>query len=83
MIEVACFAVDENLHSQGYGSKLLKFCEKEAKSQNIYDLFILTTQSEHWFIEKGFKVANKNLIPRHRKKIYQKERNSKFLSKKI
>jgi len=83
MIEVACFAVDENLHSQGYGSKLLKFCEKEAKSQNIYDLFILTTQSEHWFIEKGFKVANKNLMPRHRKKIYQKERNSKFLSKKI
>jgi amino-acid N-acetyltransferase len=83
MIEVACFAIDSNFYNQGYGSKLLKFCEKEAKKQNTNHLFILTTQSEHWFMEKGFKVENKDLMPINRKKIYQIERNSKFLTKNI
>ncbi len=83
MIEVACFAIDSNFYNQGYGSKLLKFCEKEAKEKNTNHLFILTTQSEHWFMEKGFKVENKDLMPINRKKIYQIERNSKFLTKNI
>lgn len=82
-VEIACFAIDSNFHNQGFGSKLIKFCEKKAKTHDVNEIFILTTQSEHWFIEKGFKVDDKELMPKKRKIIYQLERNSKFLTKKI
>jgi len=83
MIEVGCFAIDSNYQNQGYGSKLLKFCEKEVQKLNGNSIFILTTQSEHWFLEKGFQLNNKDLIPSAREKNYEVERNSKFFTKKL
>ncbi|MEK9932188.1 MAG: amino-acid N-acetyltransferase [Methylophilaceae bacterium] len=83
MIEIACFAIDKHYYNQGYGSKLLNYCEKEARRRQVDTAFILTTQSEHWFLEKGFQLTDKEYMPENRKKIYQAERNSKFLSKKI
>lgn len=83
MTEIACFAIHTNYQNQGYGKKLLNYCEKQIKKSNVEYAFIFTTQSEHWFIEKGFSEANKNLMPDERRKIYQAERNSKFFSKKL
>ena len=81
MIEIACFVIHPNYQRLGYGEKLLKFCEKKIKDMNIKSIFVLTTQSEHWFVEKGFNLSNKKLMPHRQKNIYDIERNSKFFTK--
>jgi amino-acid N-acetyltransferase len=83
IIEVACFAIHAKYQNLGYGKKLLKFCEKTALDKNIKNLFILTTQSEHWFIENNFSVADKKIMPEERKKTYTSERNSKYFTKRL
>ena len=37
----------------------------------------------HAFAEKGFKEKSKELMPTLKKKTYQSERNSKYLTKKL
>ena len=82
-LEVACFAIHDKYQNLGYGKKLLKFCEQKALNLNIKKLFILTTQSEHWFIENDFHLTDKKFIPDERKKIYTAERNSKYFTKRL
>ena len=82
-LEVACFAIHDKYQNLGYGKKLLKFCEQKALKLNIKKLFILTTQSEHWFIENDFHLTDKKFIPDERKKIYTAERNSKYFTKRL
>ena len=60
--------------------KLLNYCEKKINSRYA---FILTTQSEHWFKEKGFVETHIDSMPAERRKIYHVERNSKFFTKKL
>jgi amino-acid N-acetyltransferase len=83
IIEVACFAIHEKYQNLGYGKKLLEFCEQTALNRNIKNLFILTTQSEHWFIENNFSIADKEIMPDKRKKTYTSERNSKYFTKRL
>jgi len=83
MIEVACFAIQEKYQNQGYGKKLLKFCEGVALDKKIKQLFIFTTQSEHWFIENNFQITDKKFMPDKRKKTYTSERNSKYFTKRL
>lgn len=82
-LELASFAIDKNYQKLGFGKKLLKFCELEALKLKYNEVFILTTQSEHWFAENGFREKSKDLMPALRKKTYQSKRNSKYLTKKL
>ena len=83
MMEIACFVIHPNYQRLGYGEKLLKFCEKKIQEMGIKSIFALTTQSEHWFIEKGFNQSDKKFMPNGRNKIYDIQRNSKFLTKNL
>ena len=83
LLEVACFAIHDKYQNLGYGKKLLKFCEEKALELNIKKLFILTTQSEHWFIENNFQLTDKKFMPNARKKTYTAERNSKYFTKRL
>ena len=80
MTEISCFAIHPNYQRQGFGMKLLNYCEKKINSRYA---FILTTQSEHWFKEKGFNEAHIDSMPPERRKIYHVGRNSKFFTKKL
>ncbi|MDG2252353.1 MAG: amino-acid N-acetyltransferase [Methylophilaceae bacterium] len=80
MSEISCFAIHTNYQRQGFGMKLLNYCEKKINSRYA---FILTTQSEHWFKEKGFVETHIDSMPAERRKIYHVERNSKFFTKKL
>ena len=82
-LELASFSIEPKYQRLGFGKKLLKFCELEAKKLKYDEIFILTTQSEHWFAENGFKEKTKELMPPFKKKTYQSERNSKYLTKKL
>ena len=83
MVEIACFAIEREYQNKGYGNKLLKFCEKHTKKMGIREIFLFTTQSEHWFLEKEFISSKRDGIPIKRKKYYQTERNAKYFTKKL
>ena len=82
-LELASFSIEPKYQRLGFGKKLLKFCELEAKKLKYDEIFILTTQSEHWFAENEFKEKSKELMPTFKKETYQSERNSKYLTKKL
>jgi amino-acid N-acetyltransferase len=46
-------------------------------------VFVLTTVTDHWFIEKGFEVDSIDRLPEGKKLLYNYQRNSKVLSKRI
>ena len=44
-------------------------------------MFVLTTQTAHWFIEQGFVEASRDELPGKKKSLYNLQRNSKVFFK--
>lgn len=81
--ELACVAVHANYRKGQRGRKLLEHIEKRARQQGISELFVLTTQTSHWFQELGFDASSPDALPGERKSLYNYQRNSKVFRKKI
>jgi len=81
--ELACLAVDDAYRMSGRGDFLLNEVEKEARASSIDRLFVLTTQATHWFKERGFEDASIGDLPMERQELYNYERGSKVLIKKL
>ena len=77
--ELACLVVDENYQKSGKGEELFLYIEEQAIKQGVEKLFILTTQTAHWFLERGFIEADVNDLPVSRQEFYNYQRNSKVL----
>ncbi|GAB4129920.1 MAG: amino-acid N-acetyltransferase [Sideroxydans sp.] len=75
--ELACLAVDAQYRDRGYGEALLKHMGDVARAQKLKRLFVLTTRTAHWFIERGFKEADVNQLPKEKKALYNYQRRSK------
>ncbi|MEQ9566532.1 MAG: GNAT family N-acetyltransferase, partial [Pseudomonadales bacterium] len=56
--EIACVAVQPEFQGRGYAQKLLDLQIAKAKNLGIKNLFVLSTQATHWFIERGFREIN-------------------------
>lgn len=83
MAELSCLAVAQFAQTEGYGRAMVEYIEEEAKSLGIEQLFVLTTQTAHWFIERGFQIASLDELPKQKQKIYNHERKSKIFIKKL
>ncbi len=81
--ELACIAIDPHYQNKGYGERLLKKLEAKAAAQGFKSVFVLTTMTDHWFIEKGFKLDTVDALPDKKKRLYNFQRNSKVLHKSI
>jgi amino-acid N-acetyltransferase len=81
--EIACLAIHENYQKKGYGDQLLLSLETKAKGDGLQQVFVLTTVTDHWFLERSFKPATANDLPESRKQLYSNSRNSKVLLKSI
>jgi len=81
--EVACLAIHPDYHNDGRGKQLLSEIEKEAKHQGMDRLFVLTTQSDHWFLKNGFTEMSIDTLPVQKQSLYNYQRNSKALIKTI
>ncbi len=81
--EVACLAVHPHYQSNGRGSKMLAHLEKKAAANEANLLFVLTTQTSHWFREHGFKITKIESLPMKKRALYNYQRNSKAYSKTI
>ncbi|MGB1949552.1 MAG: amino-acid N-acetyltransferase [Marinobacter sp.] len=79
--ELSCFAVDPNYRRAGRGDDILAMVEKLARSQGIARLFVLTTQTEHWFRERGFLPSTVPELPGPKLASYNTQRNSKVFVK--
>jgi len=83
MVELACFAVHLDYQRGGHGARLLKYVEQQAVKSNMQRLFVLTTQTAHWFQERGFVEATLDCLPSNKQILYNYQRNSKVFVKKL
>ncbi|GAA5443101.1 amino-acid acetyltransferase [Microbulbifer sp. NBRC 101763] len=81
--EIACVASHPEFRGGGRGAKLMRHLERQARTLNVDELYVLTTQTEHWFIEQGFKQVAIKDLPTSRKSLYNIQRNSRILRKRI
>jgi len=81
--ELACLAVDPQYRDRGYGEAVLNHMIAVAKSQKMKKLFVLTTRTAHWFIERGFNEADVSALPAQKKSLYNYQRKSKVFVRKI
>jgi amino-acid N-acetyltransferase len=57
--------------------------QKAAKEQGINTLFVLTTRTAAWFIERGFTPAKITDLPEKKQALYNFERASQVYVKQI
>ena len=79
--ELACVAVHTDYRRDGRGESLLTQIERKARSLGLTTLFVLTTQTAHWFLERGFVRGELSTLPIQRRKLYNYQRNSKIFFK--
>ncbi len=79
--ELACLAVHPEHREWGYGEQLMKRIERRARKAGFKRLFVLTTRTEHWFVERGFRVGGVDDLPAKKRDMYNYQRRSKVLFK--
>lgn len=79
--ELSCFAVDPAYRRAGRGDDILAMIERLARGQGVQKLFVLTTQTEHWFRERGFLPSSVQSLPGPKLASYNSQRNSKVFFK--
>ncbi len=77
--ELACLAVDINYQESGKGEELFLKIEEQAIKKGVEKLFVLTTQTAHWFLERGFIEGEIDDLPVSKQAFYNYQRNSKVL----
>ncbi len=81
--EIACLAVHEDYQKASRGNRLLEFLTAKARQLGIKQLFALSSQTMHWFIERGFVETAVDSLPERMKSFYNYNRNSKVFYKDI
>jgi amino-acid N-acetyltransferase len=75
--ELACLAVQPAYRRHGCGDAMLKHIAARAKALKMQKLFVLTTRTAHWFLERGFKEVDVDQLPAQKKSLYNFQRRSK------
>lgn len=83
MAEVACVATHPQYRDGGRAALLLAHIEKLAKKKGLKKLFVLTTQTAQWFVEKGFAPAKLDQLPSKKQQLYNYQRSSKIFIKSL
>lgn len=81
--ELACVAVMKEYQKGGRAANLLSHVESQARALQFDEMYVLTTRTAHWFLEQGFTEATVDQLPASRKVLYNYQRNSKVLVKKL
>jgi amino-acid N-acetyltransferase len=81
--ELACLAVEAHSRDRGYGEAILNHMISVAKARGMKKLFVLTTRTAHWFIERGFVESDVSALPVQKKSLYNYQRKSKVFVRKV
>ncbi len=79
--EIACLAVHQDYRNQQRGDIMLRYLEKRAVELGLDKLFVLSTHTMHWFIERGYRQASLDDLPVERAALYNYQRRSKIFVK--
>jgi len=79
--EIGCLVVNKDYRAQGRGDAMLGYLERLSLLNGATTIFVLSTQTMEWFIERGFSVATVDQLPPRRG--YNHERKSKIYMKEI
>lgn len=83
MGELACLVSHPEYRRSARADNLVAHIERKARELGLDSIFVLTTQSIHWFRERGFQFADISDLPSAKKELYNLKRNSKVLIRKI
>ena len=81
--ELACLAARPDFRRRGIGDRLRKYIEAKARKARIERLFVLTTRTSHWFIERGFVEVSPDELPSKRRDLYNWQRRSKVFMQRV
>lgn len=74
--ELAALAVEPDFRREGYGEALMREIEARAKKLKLAELFVLTTRTAHWFLERGYRSATIADLPQQKQALYNYQRKS-------
>ena len=83
MGELACLVSHPKYRRSARADNLVLHVERKARKLGLESIFVLTTQSIHWFQERGFSHIDINELPAAKKEMYNLKRSSKVLVRKI
>ncbi len=79
--ELACLAIRPEYQRLGHGEKLMEAIEEQARALGMERLFLLTTRTAYWFIERGYREGSVDMLPDEKRALYNWQRRSKVLMK--
>ncbi|MEZ5525545.1 MAG: amino-acid N-acetyltransferase [Pseudomonadales bacterium] len=74
--ELACVVVHPDYQRANRGEQLLDQVVVQAKVLQLKRLLVLTTQTAHWFLERGFVRSSVDALPERKRSLYNWQRNS-------
>ncbi len=74
--ELAALAVDPDFQREGYGEALMREIEFRARKLKLKALYVLTTRTSGWFLERGFELVSVADLPQEKRALYNYQRNS-------
>jgi len=81
--EIGCLVVSPAYRARGRGDAMLGYLERLCVHKGASVVFVLSTQTMEWFIERGFDEVPVEMLPPSRQATYNKDRASKIYMKKI
>jgi amino-acid N-acetyltransferase len=81
--ELAALAIHPDFRREGYGEALLLEIETRARKLKLGKLFVLTTRTSQWFLERGFRNASVGDLPKQKQALYNYQRKSQVYAKKL
>jgi amino-acid N-acetyltransferase len=79
--ELAALAVHPDFRREGYGEALLNEIEQRARKLKLRAIFVLTTRTAHWFLERGFRSGTIADLPQQKQALYNWQRKSQVYVK--
>jgi amino-acid N-acetyltransferase len=81
--ELAALAVNPFYRDGGRGERLLAEAGARAKALGLKSIFVLSTRTTHWFLERGFVETDPGWLPESKAALYNYDRRSKVFVKEI
>jgi len=81
--ELAALAVNPFYRDGGRGERLLAYGEAKARASGMKSIFVLSTRTTHWFLERGFAESDPERLPAAKRAGYNADRRSKVFVKQL
>lgn len=81
--EIGCLVVNQEYRARGRGDAMLGYLERLCFLNGATTVFVLSTQTMEWFVERGFNPVTVAELPPSRQATYNHKRNSKIYMKDI